>query len=83
MSAFNGEDLKKLIQLSGAIKRAHFKDLSIGEVMGVALAADWLGDLQTKIEHTIKNDKKMLEEINIQKAKVVEIEALLAKKKKK
>lgn len=54
MSAFNEQDLKDLGQLAGAVKRAHFKDLTPGEIVGIAKAFEFMASLGQKIERNIK-----------------------------
>lgn len=77
MSAFSSEDLKKLVQLSGAIKRAHFKELSPGEVVAISNALTWMAELGEKIELTMKQAEFHAQEIMRCNMLIAELDAKL------
>lgn len=47
---FKDEDKKQLQNLIALLKRAHFKEMTTGEAMTLALVSQWLFDLKAKIE---------------------------------
>ncbi len=83
MGAFNKQDLKELVQLAGAFKRAHFKEVSPGEVVAIANALTFISTLAEKIELSIKQVDFNAAELLKSNQLVAELDAKLKEPVKK
>lgn len=80
MSAFDKEDLGKLAQLVGAIKRAHFEKLTVTEIMGVNNAFLWMNSLGEKIQTAINESELVVEELAKRDKLILELDEKLKEK---